>query len=221
MVIAIDGYSSCGKSTLAKALAAHLGFTFVDTGAMYRAVTLYIIEHQIDLDDLTAIETALEQNITIHLSSSSEGIQSVWLNESDVTRSIRLADVADRVSDVASIEAVRFWLVEQQQAMGKTQSVVMDGRDIGTVVFPGAEVKIFVTADVETRVKRRYEELLATGIQSSIDDVRYNLIKRDHIDSTRLHSPLRRADDAYLLDNTHLSKEEQLQVAMRLVDRAS
>lgn len=220
MVIAIDGHSSCGKSTLAKDLAKRLDYTFVDSGAMYRAVTLFLIENTISLDDHTRVAEAT-RDLQIDLIQK-DGQGTVWLNQRDVTTAIRLPKVAALVSPVATIGAVREQLVAQQRAMAKKSSLVMDGRDIGTVVFPDAEVKLFVTASIDERVRRRYQELKAKGVDGITTElVRDNLLERDHIDSTRTHSPLRRAEDAYLLDNTHLTRQEQLDVAVRLVDAAT
>lgn len=218
MVVAIDGYSSCGKSTLAKALAKALGYVFVDTGAMYRAVTLYVLDEGVALEDEGAVRSALGR-ISIGFEHSG-GEQKTFLNGVDVSDEIRSARVADKVSDVARIADVRSALVKQQQALAEDANLVMDGRDIGTVVFPEAEVKFFVTADVEERVRRRYTELIAKGKQTSMQEVEENLKKRDRIDSTRAVAPLRRADDAFLIDNTYLNQDEQLALALEVISRA-
>ena len=215
MIIAIDGYSSCGKSTLAKALAKHYDFVFIDTGAMYRAVSLFFLRNQVDLDDKQAIQVSLEQ-IEIELSQIN-GKALTFLNGEDVSREIRERKVADIVSEVAKIDIVRSKMVDYQRKMSKDKSVVMDGRDIGTVVFPDADVKFFVTASIKERTKRRFLELKQKGMALSREEVKKNLERRDHIDSTRKNSPLRRADDAYLIDNTYLNQEEQLILASKII----
>lgn len=216
MIIAIDGYSSCGKSTLARQLAAYLNYLFVDTGAMYRAVTLYLIDAGVELNDTIAVADALT-TIQIVFKRAEEG-QQVWLNSIDVTKQIRLPRVAAKVSEVATIGLVRDDLVGRQRLLAAKQNIVMDGRDIGTVVFPDADLKLFVTASIDERVKRRLQELKGKGVAIEYEAVKANLLKRDHIDSTRVHSPLRRATDAYLLDNTLLTREEQLAVALKLAE---
>lgn len=210
ITIAIDGFSSCGKSTMAKQLAAELGYIFVDSGAMYRAITLYFLEHNIDTHLPDRVAEALQQ---IHLSFqwNAETQQSdVLLNGVNVAGQIRDMHVAAKVSEVAALPAVRHFAVAQQQKMGKEKGIVMDGRDIGTVVFPDAELKIFVTASIEVRTQRRYDELKFKDPNISKDEVRENLLARDYVDSTRAESPLRQAEDAILLDNSHISREEQL-----------
>ncbi len=209
IIIAIDGHSSCGKSTLAKELAKELDYVYVDSGAMYRAVSLYFDEHQISLDSSEMVAEALK-NISISFSNV-KGINTTFLNGQNVEKEIRSLRISDMVSDVAAISAVRSKLVDEQQKMGKNKGIVMDGRDIGSVVFPQAELKLFVTADVKIRGIRRYEELLEKGFNVSLEEILNNLNKRDHIDSTRDDSPLIQADDAVLLDNSHLTKREQLQ----------
>lgn len=211
ITIAIDGFSSCGKSTLACDLARKLGFTYIDSGAMYRAVTLYFIRHSIDIGDHAAVSGALPR-IDIkfrHLGDKHFTI----LNDEVVEKEIRSMQVNALVSPVAAISGVRRALVAQQQHMGRMKGVVMDGRDIGTVVFPDADLKLFVQADLEVRIHRRYDELIGKGYEVTYDDVRSSLTERDRIDSTREDSPLRQADDAIVLDNTHLSREEQLEIA--------
>lgn len=218
IVIAIDGYSSCGKSTLAKALAAALRFAYIDSGAMYRAVTLYLLQNNIDPADENAVAGALPY-ITIHFEN--QGMSNhTFLNGEDVEEAIRQMNVSENVSQVSIISAVRRAMVRQQQAMGQLRSIVMDGRDIGTVVFPNAELKIFLTADPEVRAQRRYKELMDKGVEVSMEAVRRNLAERDHIDSTRADSPLRQAEDAIVLDNTHLTHEEQLEKALALAEAA-
>ena len=214
-MIAIDGHSSCGKSTLAKELAAALNYTYIDSGAMYRAVTLYFLEHQIDYSNTAAVKTAL-QNIQIAFTGGAKGV-TTFLNGKDVEREIRQMRVSESVSQVSAISAVRRAMVQQQQALGQESGVVMDGRDIGTVVFPQAELKIFLTASIDIRAQRRYEELKAKGEIVDLETIKKNLSERDHIDSTREDSPLRQAEDAVLIDNSHLTRAEQLLIALDLV----
>ena len=220
LVIAIDGYSSCGKSTTAKAVAALLHYAYVDTGAMYRAVTLYLLEQQIDLADLGRIEEALH---TLHISfrrNRRTGRNEVFLDGVNREDDIRQMRISNCVSEVSVIPLVRHALVAQQQRMGRKRGVVMDGRDIGTTVFPDAEVKVFMTADVVVRAQRRQVELAANGEQVALDDIIENLRKRDHLDSTRAESPLRRASDAVLLDTTHLVIDEQVDFVLERVSAA-
>jgi cytidylate kinase len=214
IIITIDGYSSCGKSTLAKQLARELGYTYVDSGAMYRAITLHFLRNSIDLDDKKEIETALK-NITLEFSTNHKSGQSeIWLNGENVEYLIRDLLVAEKVSDVAAIREVRAFAVAQQQKMGEGKGVVMDGRDIGTTVFPNAELKIFMTADNAIRVERRFREMIENNPNVSIEEVKTNLELRDYIDSNREVSPLRKAADARVLDNTTLSEREQLEMAL-------
>ena len=215
IIIAIDGHSSCGKSTLAKALGTALGYTYISTGDMYRAVTLYFIENQIDIGDFAAVKKALK-HILLHFEHDETG-NHIHLNGRNVSEEIRKMHVAELVSPVAAIPEVRREMVRQQQEMGRQKGVVMDGRDIGTVVFPDAELKIFLTAEVDERARRRFEELIAKGQSVNFDEIKKNLIERDHIDSTRADSPLKKADDAVVIDNTHLNHEQQLEVALDLV----
>lgn len=214
IIIAIDGHSSCGKSTLAKGLAQALHYAYLDTGAMYRAVTLYFLDHHIDYNNPAAVEEALE-HIDIHFERV-EGQNHTFLNGRDVERDIREMRVSEHVSPVSAISAVRRAMVAQQKAMGRRRGIVADGRDIGTVVFPDAELKIFLTADADVRTSRRHLELAAKGIDAEWDDIRRNLLERDRIDSSRADSPLRQADDAVVLDNTLLSEAEQLEKALGL-----
>ncbi len=212
IIIAIDGYSSCGKSTLAKALAKKLHYAYVDTGAMYRAVTLFFLDNNINFYDAEAVNNALP-NIEIHFERQNDG-NHVFLNGVDVENKIREMRVADQVSPVATISEVRRAMVSQQKRMGKRKGVVMDGRDIGTVVFPSAELKIFLTADPDIRATRRQLELTQKGQIVDKQTVKINLSERDRIDSTRQDSPLRQAEDAILLDNTTLSEAEQMQIVL-------
>ncbi|WP_293957711.1 MULTISPECIES: (d)CMP kinase [unclassified Sphingobacterium] len=208
-IIAIDGFSSCGKSTLAKSLAKKLKFAFIDSGAMYRAVTLYFIRHNIDLDDQETIESALKD---IHIDFIPNAVKTeIHLNEEDISEEIRQMYISDKVSDVSAIKAVRVAMVAQQQKLGSRRNIIMDGRDIGTTVFPDADLKIFMTADPKVRAARRYLELTEKGEDVTLEEVVENLATRDRIDSTRAESPLRQADDAIVLDNSNLTPEQQLQ----------
>ncbi len=212
IIIAIDGYASTGKSTLAKALAKELGYAYIDTGAMYRATTLFFLRHKIKLENDRAIQKALHA-INIRFLPASEGNRLI-LNGEDVEDEIRKMYVSEMVSEVAAISAVRRTMVAQQREMGGEKGVVMDGRDIGTVVFRDAELKIFLTANSEVRTKRRLEELVAKGLEVKEDEVGANLTHRDHIDSTRADSPLKKAKDAIEIDNSYISQEEQLLLAL-------
>ncbi len=212
--IAIDGHSSCGKSTLAKALAKSLSFIYVDSGAMYRAVTLAFIRQDIDLFDHQAIAAALK-NTQVSFKMTPDGNRTL-LNGEDVEDQIREMAVASKVSQVATLPEVRRQLVMQQRQLGAQNHVVMDGRDIGTVVFPAAKLKIFLTATVEKRVERRFLQLREQGHFIDPEDILHNLYERDYIDSTRSDSPLKRAPDAINLDNTNLSPEEQLAICVVL-----
>lgn len=212
ITIAIDGFSSCGKSTMAKELARKLGYIYIDSGAMYRSVTLYCIENNL-IDGNQIDETRLKQNIddihiTFHLNPET-GLPETYLNGRNVESLIRSMAVSDMVSPVSAIAFVREAMVALQQAMGQKKGIVMDGRDIGTAVFPDAELKIFVTASAETRAMRRVTEMKAKGIEVSFDEVFENVKKRDYIDQNREVSPLRKADDALLLDNSNLTIEQQ------------
>lgn len=216
IIIAIDGYSSCGKSTLAKSLAGHLGYTYIDSGAMYRAVTLYLLDHGIKVEEPTKVKDALN-DINIRFAPNNHTL----LNGRDVEPDIRKMAVSNYVSEVAAVPEVRRAMVSQQQQMGNDKGIVMDGRDIGTVVFPKAELKIFLTADPDIRAKRRHDELLQKGQSASLQEVRDNLTHRDHIDSNRADSPLRKAADAIIIDNTLLNREEQLERAIFLANQAA
>lgn len=215
--IAIDGFSSCGKSTLAKNLAKHVGYLYLDTGAMYRAVTLYamnnsyIVNGVLDAEKLVA--NLSQVDISFKVVKEGESAHA-FLNGKDVEASIRTMEVAANVSEVSTVKEVRVFLVDQQQKIARDKGVVMDGRDIGTVVLPNAELKIFMTASNEVRAQRRFLELQEKGDKVSLDDVLENLKKRDHIDSTRKESPLKQASDAILLDNSLLSKSEQFDLVM-------
>ncbi|TGD83168.1 (d)CMP kinase [Hymenobacter wooponensis] len=217
IVIAIDGYSSCGKSTTAKAVAAELGYAYIDSGAMYRAVTLYLLEHNISFDDLPRIEQALHDMHISFKRNRKTGRNELCLDGEIREDEIRQMRISNSVSEVSVIPAVRHALVRQQQRMGRKRGVVMDGRDIGTTVFPDAEVKVFMTADVLTRAERRQEELALKDEHVPVDEIVENLRKRDHIDSTRTESPLRRAADAVLLDTTHMMIDEQVDFVLERV----
>ena len=220
LVIAIDGYSSCGKSTTAKAVASVLHYAYLDTGAMYRGVTLHLLENDISLDDLPRVEQALHE---LHLSfkrNRRNGRNELCLNDIIREDDIRQMRVSNAVSEVSVIPAVRHAMVAQQQRIGRRRGVVMDGRDIGTTVFPDAEVKVFMTADVEVRARRREEELAAKGEIVPLEAIVENLRKRDYLDSTRTESPLRRATDAVLLDTTHITIDEQVDFVLERVSAA-
>lgn len=215
ITIAIDGFSSCGKSTLAKDLASVLQYGYVDSGAMYRAVTLYFLENHISFSDSEAVATGLG-HIDIQFLCK-EGINQTFLNGINVENIIRQPFISDQVSLVAAIPAVRHQLVALQKQMGTSKGIVMDGRDIGTVVFPDAAVKLFITADINIRVNRRFLELREKGQQVDLEMVKKNLLERDHIDSNRSESPLKKAHDAVLIDNTNLTRKEQLAMSLALV----
>lgn len=216
-IITIDGWSACGKSTLAKQLAKQLNYIYIDSGAMYRAITLYFLRNHIDWTDSNEVIEALK-NIHISFQYNNKSQQSeIFLNDENVEYLIRDLVVAEKVSDVSAIREVRAFAVAEQQKMGEEKGIVMDGRDIGTTVFPDAEVKIFMTADSCVRVERRFKELFEKNPNISIDEVKSNLEVRDYIDSHREVSPLRKAQDAYVLDNTNLGMDEQLSIALSLI----
>lgn len=213
IIIAIDGHSSCGKSTFAKAIAARLGYIFIDTGAMYRAVTLYALEHgaiAMGIVDEERIEAMLSDIEISFRFNSERGASDIYVNGDLVEGKIRTIEVSNCVSAVSSIGAVRRKLVAMQQQMGRNGGVVMDGRDIGTVVFPTAELKIYMTADPMVRAERRYKELTAKGDSVTLEEVYENVVSRDKADMSRAISPLRKADDAIVLDNSAMSVEEQM-----------
>lgn len=219
--IAVDGYSSCGKSTIARGLAKALGYTYIDSGAMYRAVALHAIRNGWMTADKIDEETLREHigDIQVEFMPNGIGSQDTYLNGENVEKEIRSLEAADGASRVSTIGFVRQALVRLQQEMGKDKGVVMDGRDIGTVVFPDAEMKLFLTASPEIRAKRRFDEMTARGENPRYDEVLANVKERDLRDTTRLESPLRQADDAWVLDNTHLGIEEQLQRALEMFNK--
>ena len=217
IIITIDGWSSCGKSTLAKELAAELNYIYVDSGAMYRAITLYFLRNHINWTEVKEVKAAL-RNIALEFIYNEESAQSeIYLNSENVEYLIRDLVVAEKVSEVAAVKEVRDFAVEQQQKMGEGKGIVMDGRDIGTVVFPQAELKLFMTADNAIRVERRFKELFQKNPNVTLEEVKDNLELRDYIDSHREISPLRKADDAIVIDNTNLTPKEQFHKALSLV----
>ena len=220
ITIAIDGHSSCGKSTMAKDLAREVGYVYVDTGAMYRSVTLYALRHDLFNADGSVKTAQLEAempHIQISFKFNPEtGRPDTYLNGERVEDEIRSLEVSSHVSPIAAIPFVRRQLVLQQQAMGKAGGIVMDGRDIGTVVFPQAEMKIFMTASPEVRAQRRYKELQEKGIPASYDEILKNIHDRDYIDSHRSVSPLKQADDAYLMDNSDMTFDEEMDVLLKI-----
>jgi cytidylate kinase len=215
IVIAIDGYSACGKSTTAKIVANILGYRYIDTGAMYRAVTLYFLDHHVSLTNAKEVSNAIDK-INISFKVNSKNITETFLNNLNVENEIRKMRISEHVSNVSAIREVRVAMVEQQRRMGKEKAVVMDGRDIGTVVFPNAELKMFMTAEVLVRAFRRQKELLLRDQMIDLDEVIDNLIQRDRIDTTRTESPLRQADDAIVMDTTHITIDEQVDEVIRL-----
>lgn len=217
IIITIDGWSSCGKSTLAKGLAKALNYVYVDSGAMYRAITLYFLRNHVDWTDKKEVTKALK-DISLEFIFNEKSQQSeIYLNGENVEYVIRDLVIAEKVSDVAAIKEVREAAVAQQQKMGKGRGIVMDGRDIGTVVFPDAELKIFMTADNAIRVERRFKELYEKNPNITIEEVKSNLEMRDYIDSNREISPLKKADDALVLDNSNITEKEQFQKALKWV----
>jgi cytidylate kinase len=218
IIVAIDGYSSCGKSTIAKALAKHAGYTYVDTGAMYRATALYAQRLGLDNDLLQVVP--LLNNIQISFIQTANG-QHVTLNGEDVEAFIRTLEIGNLASQISTIKEVRAFLVAQQQAMGDAKGIVMDGRDIGTVVFPNAELKLFLTASPEVRAERRFKELQTKGENPVFDDVLRDTNDRDYRDTHRAESPLRQADDAVVVDNSHMTREEQMNHIIEIFDRTT
>lgn len=221
ITVAIDGYSSCGKSTLAKALAQKLNYNYIDTGAMYRAVTIYCLRNDIINDstlDLPKLFTSLKDIEVSFIYNTTTKTSEVFLNGEHVEREIRSMQVANNVSAISSIKEVREKMVILQREMGKNKGVIMDGRDIGSHVFPKAELKLFMTADCDVRTQRRLDELSSKGEYHTFEDVKRNLEKRDRDDTTRRENPLIQAEDAIILDNTDINKEEQLEFVIKLID---
>ena len=216
LIVAIDGYSSCGKSTIAKALAKHACATYVDTGAMYRAVALFMMRQNV-----SKTESIIQELAQVHISftHTEDGAQHVTLNGEDVESQIRTLEVGNRASEISQIKEVRAFLVAQQQKMGETCGVVMDGRDIGTVVFPNADLKLFLTARPEIRAQRRFDELVAKGEHPLYEDVLADVNDRDYRDTHRAESPLRQAEDAIVVDNSEMTPDEQLKVVCNLYDK--
>ncbi|MCF8422932.1 MAG: (d)CMP kinase [Bacteroidia bacterium] len=221
ITVAIDGYSSCGKSTLAKALAQKLNYNYIDTGAMYRAVAIYCLRNDIIKDSLVDYDKLMESlnDIEVYfVYNTVTKTSEVFLNGEHVEKEIRSMQVANNVSSISSIKEVREKMVILQREIGKGKGVIMDGRDIGTHVFPDAELKLFMTADNDVRTQRRLDELSSKGEYHTFDDVKHSLEKRDYDDTTRKENPLSQADDAIVLDNTDISKEEQLEFVLKLID---
>ncbi len=220
MIIAVDGHAASGKGTLAKQLAQHFQYRYIDTGAMYRAITLFFLDNKIAFDQNEAVQKALQNiSIVIHYNSTLQENETL-LNNKNVDNEIRTSLVNAAVSQVASLESVRHFAVQQQQAMGIHKKIVMDGRDIGTKVFPHAEIKFFITAALSTRATRRYQEMKKKGIEATYNSVFDNLQQRDHLDSTRLINPLISASDAIHIDNTHMTIEEQFVYCLQCIEQA-
>lgn len=222
IVIAIDGFSSCGKSTMAKSIAKSIGYIYIDSGAMYRAVTLYAMEHGFFGDngiDKEGLQKDIN-NIQIRFKLNEQGVPETYLNGVNVEKKIRTMEVSSRVSPVAALPFVREALVALQQEMGKEKGIVMDGRDIGTTVFPDAELKLFVTASAEVRAQRRYDELKAKGENNSYEEILKNVVERDRIDTTREVSPLKQADDAIVFDNSNMTIDEQNAYLQEIISKA-
>ncbi len=223
LIIAIDGHSSCGKSTVARDLARELKITYIDTGAMYRAVTLYALQNNLINEtgevDEKGLKKALDKIDIRFVPNSKTGISDTYLNGENVENEIRRLEVSNNVSKISTIREVRKKLVDLQQKMGKKGGVVLDGRDIGTVVFPDADLKIFMTASADIRAKRRFDEMTAKGDNPSFEEILKNVRERDEMDTNRIESPLKKADDAWLLDNSHMTREEQLKWILEKVEK--
>ena len=221
IIVAIDGYSSCGKSTLAKALAANMSYAYIDSGAMYRCVTLYALQNGMIKDKQFLPEEIISTLPHVHIIfqfNAHTKTSDTYLNDVNVERQIRTLEVAEMVSKVSTVKEVRTHMVALQRKMGKGKGIVMDGRDIGTNVFPKAELKLFMTADMDVRVQRRLDELNSKGMHVNFEEVKQNLLSRDHDDTHRKENPLTKADDAIVLDNSELTKEEQLEFVVKLID---
>lgn len=219
IIIAIDGWSSCGKSTLAKQLAKKLGYTYIDSGAMYRAITLFFIRNNVNWNNEEEVLNSLQKISLSFRNNVTTGQSEIYLNDENVESFIRELSVAQKVSDVSTIKAVREYAVKEQQKMGDGKGIVMDGRDIGTTVFPNAELKIFMDADNEVRAERRFKEMQVKNPAVTIEEVKENLSTRDYIDSHREISPLKKADDAIVIDNTYLTPDGQLELALQYVQQ--
>lgn len=220
IIIAIDGWSACGKSTLAKQLAKELHYIYIDSGAMYRAITLYFLRNHIDWSNKAEVIEALK-NITLEFQPNHQtGNSEIYLNGENVEFVIRDLVVAEKVSELASIKEIRAYAVHQQQLMGKKKGIIMDGRDIGTTVFPEAELKIFMSADISVRVERRFKEMFEKNPNISIEEVKTNIEMRDYMDTHREISPLKKANDAIVIDNTELTQTEQFTIALSLINTA-
>ncbi|ANQ49116.1 (d)CMP kinase [Flammeovirga sp. MY04] len=219
IIIALDGHAGCGKSTTAKAVAKSLNYVFIDTGAMYRAVTYYFLENEVDFADPTEVKKALNEISLKFVFNPEKGLGEIHLNNKNVEPFIRNMDITSRVSDVAAIKEVRVFCVREQQKMGEDKGIVMDGRDIGTVVFPTAELKVFMTADVKVRAKRRLKEMESKGVSTNLSDVIADIENRDHLDSTRKESPLKKADDAVVVDTSGLTIQEQVDSILKLAKK--
>jgi cytidylate kinase len=215
VVIAIDGYSACGKSTTAKEVAKILNYRYIDSGAMYRAVTMYFLDHHVALTNPKEVDKALD-SVKITFRTNGHGVSETYLNNLNVESEIREMRIAERVSEVSALPAVRHAMVDQQRKLGKERGIVMDGRDIGTVVFPQADLKLFLTADMSVRAYRRQQELLERDELVDLQTIIANLQKRDHLDSTRKESPLRQASDAILLDTSHITIDEEVDEVINL-----
>lgn len=218
ITIAVDGHSSCGKSTLAKDIAKKMGYLYIDSGAMYRAITLFAIRKNLNENTFQEIIPLLNE-INLSFQKTNNGSSSIYLNGENVEDEIRRKPVANAVSKIAKIKEVRKKLVIEQRKFGKNGGIVMDGRDIGSVVFPNAELKLFITADVDIRTNRRYLEMIQKGVSLSKEEVKKNLVERDHIDSTREESPLVKVKDAVEINNSNLSKKEQLNLVLKIIEK--
>lgn len=219
IIIALDGHAGCGKSTTAKTVAKALDYIFIDTGAMYRAVTYQFLSNNVDFSDAIEVERALSEISLKFVLNPETGIGDIHVNDINVEPFIRNMEITSRVSDVASIKAVRVFNVAEQQKMGVEKGIVMDGRDIGTVVFPDAELKIFMTADVTVRAKRRLIEMESKGVKTNLEDVEADIKNRDHLDSTRKESPLKKADDAIVVDTSGLTINQQVESILKLAKK--
>lgn len=221
IIIAVDGYSSCGKSTLARGIAERLGFSYVDSGAMYRAAAFFFLKNNMDAASFQSKPEAEQEKILATMQiefRAADGQREIFLNDVNVEKEVRGKEVSDVVSGISAIPSLRKRMVTKQRKFSEEKHIVMDGRDIGTTVFPNADLKIFMTASLEVRARRRYDELVAKGIKMTLDQVKENIKVRDFIDTTRDVSPLKKADDAIVLDNTNLTREQQLDFVLKIVN---